>query len=581
MDVYANYGITIPNGKYAGEVSTTCPQCSHTRKKKTDKCLSVNLDKRVWRCNHCEWRGALKIEREVKNYEKPAWKNNTNLSEKLVKWFEKRGIRQKTLLDARITEGLEYMPQEQKECNTTQFNYFKDDILINVKYRDGKKNFKLYKNAELIFYNLDGIKDQRECYIVEGEIDALSFMEAGFKNVVSVPNGANLNSNNLTYLDNCIDYFANMDLIHLAVDNDIAGRKLRDELAERFGKYRTDYIEFKDCKDANDCLQKYGINGIIESVGKPIKFPLEGVFTISDIDYDINDMYENGLEKGLDLKIDGFDLTIAKGYITTITGIPSHGKSDWLDNMCLHARMNGNWSGAFYSPENKPTQLHFSKMARKLIGKHWDGQNRINDIELKLAKEYLDRKMWFLKPEKDFSLTSILNMVRDLQQRYGIDYFVIDAWNKLDNGNDDTYIIGKHLDQLAMFSEDNKIACFLVAHPRKMPKGDNGKYNVPTLYDIKGSSTFYDKTDNGICVYRDFDLGLTTIYRQKIKFDHWGTEGFSEYTYDKASKRYIHNGNLDTTNWITKMQVQPSFNFNSMPQNNDFLYTSNQDNMPF
>jgi twinkle protein len=571
MDVYANYGITIPNGKYAGEVQTTCPQCSHTRKKKTDKCLSINLDKRVWRCNHCEWRGYLKTEKEVKTYVKPVWKNNTQLSEKLVKWFEKRGIRQNTLLDARITEGWEYMPQIQKECNTAQFNYFKDDVLINVKYRSAEKHFKLFKDAELIFYNLDGIKDQRECYIVEGEMDALSFIEAGLKNVVSVPNGANLNTNNLAYLDNCIDYFANMDLIHLAVDNDIAGRKLRDELAERFGKYRTDYIEFKDCKDANECLQKYGINGIIESIGKPIKFPLEGIFTISDIDYDINDMYENGLDKGLDLKIDGFDLTIAKGYITTITGIPSHGKSDWVDNMCLHARMNGNWSGAFYSPENKPTQLHFSKMARKLIGKHWDGNNRINDVELRLAKEYLDRKMWFLKPEKDFSLTSILNMVRDLQQRYGIDYFTIDAWNKLDNGNDDTYLIGKHLDQLAMFSEDNKIACFLVAHPRKMPKGDNGKYNVPTLYDIKGSSTFYDKTDNGIAVYRDFDLGLTTIYRQKIKFDHWGTEGFSEYTYDKISKRYIHNGNVDNVNWITKMQVQPSINFNQMPVNNGFL----------
>lgn len=582
MDLYANYGITIPNGKYAGEVQTTCPQCSHTRKKKTDKCLSINLDKRVWRCNHCEWRGALKTEREVKVYVKPVWRNKTELSEKLVKWFEKRGISQKTLLDAKITEGLEFMPQVSKECNTVQFNYFKDGVLTNVKYRTAEKYFKLFKDAELILYNLDSIKDQRECYIVEGEIDALSLIESGFKNVVSVPNGANLNTNNLTYLDNCIDYFANMDLIHLAVDNDIAGRKLRDELAERFGKYRTDYIEFKDCKDANDCLQKYGINGIIESVGKPIKFPLEGIFTISDIDYDINDMYENGLDKGLDLKIDGFDLTIAKGYITTITGIPSHGKSDWVDNMCLHARMNGNWSGAFYSPENKPTQLHFSKMARKLIGKHWDGNNRINEVELRLAKEYLDKKMWFLKPEKDFSLTSILNMVRDLQQRYGIDYFTIDAWNKLDNGNDDTYLIGKHLDQLAMFSEDNKIACFLVAHPRKMPKGDNGKYNVPTLYDIKGSSTFYDKTDNGIAVYRDFDLGLTTIYRQKIKFDHWGTEGFSEYTYDKVSKRYIHNGNVDNINWITKMQVQPSINFNQMPVNNSFLM-ANGDNeeMPF
>ena len=579
MDVYANYGITIPNGKYAGEVTTTCPQCSHTRKKKTDKCLSINLDKRVWRCNHCDWRGNLKTKKKKKVYVRPIWRNKTELSTNLVKWFEKRGITQKTLLDAKISEGLEFMPQSQKECNTVQFNYFKDDILINVKYRTADKHFKLHKDSELIFYNLDGIKDQRECYIVEGEIDVLSFMQAGIKNVVSVPNGANLNTNNLGYLDNCIDYFANMDLIHLAVDNDIAGRKLREELAERFGKYRTDYIEFDGFKDANDCLKEKGINGIIEAIGKPIKFPLEGIFTINDISNEIDDMYANGLDRGLDLKIDGFDLTITKGYITTVTGIPSHGKSDWLDNMCLHARMNGNWSGAFYSPENKPTQLHFSKMARKLIGKYWDGSNRINDVELRLAKEYLDKKMWFLKPEKDFKLTSILNMVRELQQRYGIDYFVIDAWNKLEHKDNDTYTVGKNLDELGMFCEDNHIHSFLVAHPTKMPK-ENGIYEVPTLYNIAGSSNFYNKTDNGICVYRDFNKGITTIYRQKIKFDHWGTEGFSEYTYDIPSKRYYRDGIPDTTNWINKLQVQPTIDFNPLPINNNFLTISNEED-PF
>jgi twinkle protein len=562
MDTYSNYGITIPSGKYAGEVQTTCPKCSHTRKKKTDKCLSINLDKKVWRCNHCEWRGNLKaMVEEKKVYQLPKWKNKTELSEKVVKYFEKRGISQKTLLDSRISEGVEYMPQMQKECNTIQFNYFKDDVLTNVKYRDGNKGFKLHKDAELIFYNIDSLKEQKECYIVEGEIDVLSFIQAGILNVVSVPNGANLNSNNLTYVDSAIDLLNGMEKIHLACDNDIAGRKLRDELAERFGKYRTDYIEFEGFKDANDCLQAKGIQGIIDAIAKPIQFPLEGIFTINDISNEINDMYENGLDRGINLGIDGFDLNIVKGYITTITGIPGHGKSDWVDYMSLKARMTANWNGAFYSPENKPTQLHFSKMARKLIGKHWDGKSRLNEIELRLVKEYLDKKMWFLKPENNFDLTSILNMVRDLQQRHGVDYFVIDAWNKLARGKDDTYEIGKNLDMLAVFCEINNIHCFLVAHPRKMPK-DNQIYQVPTLYDIKGSSEFYDKTDNGICVYRDFDKKTTSIYRQKIKFNHWGTDGFSDYNYDLNSTRYYMN-HFDDSNWITGFQKQAAMEMNT------------------
>ena len=56
-----------------------------------------------------------------------------------------------------------------------------------------------------IFYNINSIVGYDSCVIVEGEMDVLAMHEAGIKNVISVPNGATLNSNNLEYLDNCID----------------------------------------------------------------------------------------------------------------------------------------------------------------------------------------------------------------------------------------------------------------------------------------------------------------------------------------------------------------------------------------
>ena len=57
-------------------------------------------------------------------------------------------------------------------------------------------------------------------------MDALALHEAGIKNVISVPNGATLNSNNLDYLDNCIDYFEDKSRVILAVDADEAGQAL-------------------------------------------------------------------------------------------------------------------------------------------------------------------------------------------------------------------------------------------------------------------------------------------------------------------------------------------------------------------
>lgn len=550
---YRDYNIDIRSSKTSGEVVCLCPNCSHTRKKKTDKCLSVNLDKQTWFCHHCGWKGAL-IEKQIE-YVKPEWKNKTELSTPVVKWFEERGISQKTINSLKVSEGLEWMPQTQKNENTIQFNYFRNGELINVKYRDGRKNFKLHKDSELIFYNLDSILGAKEVVITEGEIDCLSFIEAGIKNVVSVPNGANLNTNNMAYVDNCISLFDDVETIYLATDNDIAGRKLRAELSERFGIERCKYIEFDEYKDSNELLKHKGSISLLDAFRCAVEFPLEGVFTISDIDSEINDMYVNGLDNGVDTGMIDFDdhIRFSKGYITTITGIPGHGKSDFLDQISLKLNLRHGWKFGFYSPENKPTRLHVSKLARKLIGKKWFGHNNITVPELAEVKRVLNNNFWFIKPEKDFSLESILKHVKQLKKTKGIDAFVIDAWNKLEHkyGQSETKYIGESLDKIAEFCEINNVHCFLVAHPTKILKNKNTEmYEIPNLYNIAGSANFYNKTDNGISVYRNFQTEKTEIYIQKVKFSHWGKVGFTEFIYNLDSGRFITDYQNDMYNWI-------------------------------
>ena len=111
---YADFNIQIPFGKSSGEVVTLCPQCSHTRKKSKDKCLGVNLDKKVWRCNHCNWSGFLKNEIQKVEYKKPIWTNKTELSIKVVQWFETRSISQNTLLKKNS-----YAPQTKKKIQSS------------------------------------------------------------------------------------------------------------------------------------------------------------------------------------------------------------------------------------------------------------------------------------------------------------------------------------------------------------------------------------------------------------------------------------------------------------------------------
>ena len=89
----------------------------------------------------------------------------------------------------------------------------------------------MVSGAELIFYGVDNLKDKKRCYIVEGEMDALSLHEAGLYSVCSVPNGASKGTQKLDYLDNCYQYFEDKDEIILCTDNDQPGLQLRNELA--------------------------------------------------------------------------------------------------------------------------------------------------------------------------------------------------------------------------------------------------------------------------------------------------------------------------------------------------------------
>jgi putative DNA primase/helicase len=51
--------ITVPPGA-SGEIRTLCPNCSASRRKSLDKCLSVNASEGIWHCHHCGWSGRLR-----------------------------------------------------------------------------------------------------------------------------------------------------------------------------------------------------------------------------------------------------------------------------------------------------------------------------------------------------------------------------------------------------------------------------------------------------------------------------------------------------------------------------------------
>lgn len=546
-----------------GENPQPCPICSEDRKKKNAPCFSYNAQLGTGFCSHCG-RTVFKKDENFKTYVRPVWENKTTLSEKLVDWFNQRNISQETLIEMKVTEGVEWMPHRQTEMNVVKFNYFRDGNLINTKFRSGDKGFKLVKDAEKIFYNLDGIKGASEVYIVEGEIDCLTMVQAGYKNTVSVPNGANKGNNNLDYLDNCSKYFEDITKAYILTDHDEPGEKLAVELARRIGVEKCYRITLGEFKDVNEQLCKSGrVN--LEDV-KP--FPIEGIFGVADYWEDLLNLIKNGFPKGWQPRGKlGTLISFFPGYSTVVTGIPGHGKSEIVDQMLLEISIDYNLRGGFFTPENWPTELHLLKLIEKLTGK---SAFKCSELELKKAKEFLQDRMFWIYPQDGYGLEQILEKMRQAVLKYGIQWFVIDPWNKLEHKDDSTNYVSRCLDLISNFNKKNGTHAFIVAHPTKMRiNQDTGKYDVPGLYDISGSANFYNKADIGLSMYKE-EPGKNTLVVQKVKFKFWGEVGQISLNWNQDNGRYNEYG-ADYTNWI------------NTPENRmiDFKAVSANDEVPF
>lgn len=461
-----------------------------------------------------------------------------------------RKISNNTLLRFGITETVQWMPQAKKEVTCICFNYFRNDELINIKFRGPGKDFMMSKNAQLIFYNLDAIKGEKECVIVEGEIDALSMHESGVFPVVSVPNGANAKGEmRLEYLDNCYDAFIGMERIILATDNDEAGKRLRAELARRLGKDRCYQVDYPaGCKDANDVLRNHGADAIREMVVKAKEWPLEGIIIFDEIEAEFDDIYENGYPPGLRTQIPGFDqlLTFYPGQLTTVTGAPGSGKSEFVDLIMTSLSTIHSVKWCVFSFETTATK-HATKLAEKFVGRSFDFRkdpnHRITRKQLAWAKMEIRKNFYFMsKTLQDVTMDGLLQKAEEMVQRKGIDGFLFDPWNCIEakyGTESETKYVLTCLNKLIAFLERYNVHGILVAHPTKLQKDrKTGQTPVPTLYDISGSAHFFNRTHNGLSVHRNKHSGQVDVHIQKVKDSWLGNLGVVSYFYDTMTREY-------------------------------------------
>ena len=394
---------------------------------------------------------------------------------------------------------------------------------------------------------------------ISGNCDVMALYEVGIKNVVSVPNGANDNDN---YWINSEKYLKHIKKFYIATDNDTKGDEVSEKIAQRLGRFRCERIRFEG-KDANEDL----INDVLlKTINNREKYPVSGTFKVSDCYEDIISLYENGLPEVIYPKHSCFGrlkdvFSVMRGHLITGTGIPSHGKSNFTEWYVMNLVQDYNMKASFFSPEHHPFALHHTNFIEKAVGRNFwkdvDGYARINRYDIAKYHQWAEEKIYLTGTENgEFPTWDwIFEKFKEQLFSYGVDIFVIDAFNKLGfNGTGNRLQqINDVLTKLTMFAQMNNVIIFLIAHPTKMPKEANGLYASPTLYDVSGSSDFRNQTHDGFSIYRFFgdeeNEPKTVFENLKTKMKFQGEIGGQvEFSYHIPSGRYYE-----------KNQSPPSF----------------------
>jgi twinkle protein len=573
MTTFESLGIET-KGK-TGRFYTTCPKCSKDRKKSKVPCLTVNSEpnNNWFKCQHCNFSGNLE---SYEKYETVRIKSrfpaetpqiygvdtvNMLLSPKKIsvntakKWLLYE-------IPAWTSKGEKY--------GQVGFPYFYRGSLVNVKFRrleydikviDSKgeenycsKNWQMKKEdgAKVCYWGLH-LLDFQECQdliISEGEIDAMTWDEAGFKNILSVPNGA-INEN-VVSIDDKLDFakdpwvienvYAKAKRVFLALDDDGPGIRMREELASIIGKSKCYIITYSGRKDINEVhagekkkeLQGLGKEGVIQCFENAKPFPVGGIVTFDMMESKLEELSLQGFQRGLILgekeHENGVDkyISLKRPYLGVITGIPGMGKTSfWRWYMTQQSIKNGVKWGLFV-PDSRPEEREIAKIAEITCGAKWERNKpwSMSEVQRRRAKDFVREHFYLIKPDYRNqeliakisqgqqgvkSLDALFYYLETLKLQYNIFGYCVDAWNKIDhqkpNGQSDEQFVSKQLDRVLDFNRDLDLFGGIIAHPTKLERIKGSRnYEPPDLYNVKGSSAWYEKAD----------LGLT-IHRQKYK----------------------------------------------------------------
>ncbi len=385
--------------------------------------------------------------------------------------------------------------------------------------------------------------------VTEGQIDSLSVAEAGIENAVSVPTGAK----GFTWIPYCWDWINRFEEVIVFGDHEEGRITLLDELTARL-KCTVKHVleeDYRGCKDANEILQKYGVEQVRVCVKNAVAVPLKSVVDLAEVEnVDIFKLpkLQTGIRQ-LDRLLYG---GLPFGGVVLISGKPGEGKSTFASQTLINALYQGHKCFA-YSGE-LPNYLFRSWIDFQLAGRNhiteyqnkWGDRNyTLSDANRGLIADWYRGKCFLYDnrivegDEKE----SILKTVEDVVLQYGTKVVLLDnlmtaldleGWDAFDKYERQSLFV-KKLSRIAL---KYNVLILLVAHKRKNNFTTNENDEISGSGDISNLAMItlaYEKGKELQLMQR-----LLKVSKNRL-FGKTETKGFV-LDFDEKSKRIYGDG---------------------------------------
>lgn len=578
------------------DVKWTCPACNGGKTR--EHSLSVRLDDDrqgvTWHCKRgtCTGgpgsRGSGRVEGSASRDEAPRQREKrivvvptAHASQarppSLYEMFARRGISRETVDEFGIYGRTERWPKldadgrvvkdDQGEVEWTDkptivFPYFVGGKLVNRKQRSIHKQFKQDRDSLRSLFNVDAITADDEAIFVEGEMDVLALWEAGFRQVVSLPDGSpdrlhdeddpkRRDDLRFVPLETNADAVAPLKRVIIATDGDVPGGYLAEEFARRLGRARCWRVTWpKGCKDANDVLLSHTVQGemptpeqldrgradLRAAIEAAQPWPLAGIVTIAPgqlSHFMKSGKGPRGLKSGIAALDEIARLPAGGGWAVVVTGIPSHGKTSavrpWLTFLAQQHDLGIVWC----SPEDNRAETVALEIARVMLGQPLqEAGTYIPDDVLARAEAWIARHVTFLQsddPDTEMTLDWVLARAEEAKQRFPRQLLLLDPWNEFEHqyarNETETQYTGRWLRKLKAWGRAEGMSVMIVAHPKNQLRDPKTKrYPVVDGYDINGGANWNNKADLGVTVYRR-EEGYVEMHCWKARFSAFGKRG--------------------------------------------------------